>query len=289
LVVEMGLTGFERRGAGDAGCAAATRSYFLAPDERSIITEKCSNIGRDAQRFATGGNAMEGLAGQAFVAIWHDVAPEGRAAYYEWHNREHMPERVGIPGFRRGRRYLAERGGPEYFNLYEVDTLEVLTGKDYLDRLNNPTPWTTRTVGHIRNVARSLCRVDASLGRAQGGVMATWCLDVCAGQEARLRRYLIEEAVPAIFEAPGVLGAHFGTVDRSGSDLMTEERKMRGTATAIPGWIVLVEGISADAVATAGERVLTPGALVSHGAAPQVAHAVYRLETSRSRTPSAAG
>jgi hypothetical protein len=232
---------------------------------------------------------MEGLAGQAFVAIWHDVAPEGQAEYYEWHNREHMPERLGIPGFRRGRRYLAERGAPEYFNLYEVDAPEVLTGPDYLERLNNPTPWTRRTVGHVRNVSRSLCRVEASLGRAQGGIIGTWCLEACAGQEARLRRYLVEEALPAIFDAPGVLGAHFGMADRSGSNLMTEERKMRGTATAVPGWVVLVEGISPAAVAGAGELALAPEALASHGAIPQVTYAVYRLETSRTRTPSAAG
>ena len=232
---------------------------------------------------------MEGLAGKAFVAIWHDVAPEGRAAYYEWHNREHMPERLGIPGFRRGRRYLAERGSPEYFNLYEVDTLEVLTGQDYLERLNNPTPWTKRTVGHVRNVSRSLCRVEASLGRGQGGVMATWCLEVREGQEARLRHYLIDEALPAIFDAPGVLGAHFGTADRSGSDLMTEERKMRGMTTAIPGWIVLVEGIASAAVTAAGVQPFAPEVLASHGGVPQVTCAVYRLETSRARTPAEAG
>ena len=45
------------------------------------------------------------LLGQGAVAIWNDVAPEGLAEFYEWHHREHMPERVGIPGFRRGRRY----------------------------------------------------------------------------------------------------------------------------------------------------------------------------------------
>ena len=43
------------------------------------------------------------LAGMGVVAIWHDLAPEAKDEFYEWHNREHMPERVGIPGFRRGR------------------------------------------------------------------------------------------------------------------------------------------------------------------------------------------
>ena len=84
------------------------------------------------------------LAGQAVVAIWNGIAPEGRTEFYEWHNREHMPERVGIPGFRRGRRYIAKYGTPEFFTLYEADSAEVLVGQDYLNRLNNPTPWTQR-------------------------------------------------------------------------------------------------------------------------------------------------
>jgi hypothetical protein len=47
------------------------------------------------------------LAGTGVVAIWHDLLPEAKNEFYEWHNREHMPERAGIPGFRRGRRFIA--------------------------------------------------------------------------------------------------------------------------------------------------------------------------------------
>ena len=49
-----------------------------------------------------------------------------------------MPERVGIPGFRRGRRYRACDDGtrPEFFTLYEAESFEVLQGQDYADRLN---------------------------------------------------------------------------------------------------------------------------------------------------------
>ena len=72
------------------------------------------------------------------VAICHALLPEARDNFYEWHNREHMPERVGIPGFRRGRRYVGQRGTPEFFNLYEADRPEVLAGQDYLNRLNPP-------------------------------------------------------------------------------------------------------------------------------------------------------
>jgi hypothetical protein len=43
------------------------------------------------------------LAGEAVVAIWNGIAPESRADFYDWHQNEHMPERVGIPGPGRAR------------------------------------------------------------------------------------------------------------------------------------------------------------------------------------------
>jgi len=226
---------------------------------------------------------MSGLAGEAFVAIWHDVVPEGKANYYEWHNREHMPERVGIPGFIRGRRYIAEKGMPEYFNLYEVETVEVLTGREYLERLNNPTPLTRRTVTHLRNVARSLCRVARSVGCAEGGVIMTWQLEALPGREDALRDYL-QKTFPSVFARPGVVGAHFGISDRAGSEIMSEERKARGSVMQVPGLVILVEGVSGAAVQAAGEPELEPSRLRSHGAADQIQTGIYRLQTSLVKT-----
>ena len=82
------------------------------------------------------------LAGRGIVAIWHDILLEGQAEFYEWHNREHMPERMGIPGFRRGRRYIAVHGTPQFFCFYEGEDLGVVVGPAYLERLNNPSEWT---------------------------------------------------------------------------------------------------------------------------------------------------
>ena len=137
------------------------------------------------------------LPGKGAVAIWHDIAPEGRDQFYAWHGQEHMPERVAIPGFLRGRRYVAVAGAPEYFNLYETGSTAVLAGRDYLDRLDHPTPWTTATVTHFRGVARSLCEVDCTFGEGEGGLVATFRYDVPhAGASAT--------SAPAFFSrAPG--------------------------------------------------------------------------------------
>ena len=113
------------------------------------------------------------LLGDAVVAIWNDITPEGRANFIDWHNREHIPERVAIPGFHRGRRYVAERGDPEYFTLYEACDTGVLVGTAYLERLNNPTPWTNRSTADFRNTLRGICSKAYSTGSGEGAFMLT--------------------------------------------------------------------------------------------------------------------
>ena len=63
------------------------------------------------------------LLGSGVLAIWNGVAPGYEAEFVEWHVKEHIPERVGVPGFLRGRRYVAVDGAPAYFNFYETENL----------------------------------------------------------------------------------------------------------------------------------------------------------------------
>jgi hypothetical protein len=129
------------------------------------------------------------LLGQGVVAIWNDVAPEGLAEFYEWHHREHMPERVGIPGFLRGRRYITVRGAPEFFTLYEATGADVLAGPHYLERLNNPTPLTRHVIPkYFQNMVRGVCNVRFSVGVGEGGWLITLRFAAEAGREDALSR-----------------------------------------------------------------------------------------------------
>jgi hypothetical protein len=223
----------------------------------------------------------DGLAGRAFVAIWHDIVEEGKAAFYEWHNREHMPERMAVTGFRRGRRYIAEHGAPEYFNLYEVESPDVLTSDEYLTRLNNPTPTTRETLPYFRNTARLLCHLGASKGGSQGGMILTIRFDVARGREEGCRQYLSEKVVPTAYLGVGVVGVHFGVTDQSSSTVDTAERKIRGGTERVPGWVVLVEGVSGARLERAAFEVLNDEVLRGRGALDPIERGVYRLECSR--------
>lgn len=218
------------------------------------------------------------LSGTGVIAIWHDVQADFRRDFLEWHNREHMPERLAIPGFRRGRRYRAIDGGPEYFNLYETDDPAVLSSPAYLARLNAPTPWTQRVLPGFRNVARSLCRVVFTAGVGQGGVMLTLRFDPAGLDLDRLTGELAGRVLPEVTQAEGVTGAHLCRADEAASSRPTAEARMRGTPTRVPTWIVLIEGIGPAAVVAGGGRV----AAALAGATPAVGldTASYQLENS---------
>ena len=113
------------------------------------------------------------MLGKAAVAMWWDVAPEMRAEWEHWHSTEHMAERLAIPGFLRGTRWVARSGEPSYFVLYEVAELATITSGAYLDRLNNPTPWSRKMMPHHRNMVRSLCTVRAGWGGGVPQALAT--------------------------------------------------------------------------------------------------------------------
>ena len=59
----------------------------------------------------------------ASCAVFNDCAPEGYEHFERWYIREHLQERVGVPGFRFGRRYQLVSGGDrQFFAFYEVET-----------------------------------------------------------------------------------------------------------------------------------------------------------------------
>lgn len=223
------------------------------------------------------------LAGQAAVAIWHDIAPEGRAQFYDWHGTEHMPERVAIPGFRRGRRYVALEADLEFFNLYEAEAPEILTGAGYRDRLNDPTPWTVDTVKHFRRVARSLCRVAASVGAGQGGLVATLRYDVPAAAAVAHVRALADGLLPALARHGDVAGAHLLVADADASAVGNAESAARGVANRVPRWIVLVEGWGDAAGFAALCREGIGDRLAAAGAEAPVETGIYQLQATVDR------
>jgi hypothetical protein len=218
------------------------------------------------------------LLGGAVLGFWHNLAPGADAEFTAWHTREHVPERVGVPGFLRGRRYVAVAGAPRYFNLYETESLATLSGPDYVARLNDPTPWTRRVLPLFRDSKRTACRVVASRSVGIAGFMATLDLGPAAGRDLDLRTWLTTTALPGVAEQPGVTGAHLCEADVAATQVKTEEKALRDRPDTLARWVILVEAIDAESAAETCADLLGPEVLAAHGAAADDARAVYRLQ-----------
>jgi hypothetical protein len=222
------------------------------------------------------------LLGQGVLAIWHTITPEGEAEYWRWHDREHIPERVGVPGFLRGRRYRSLERSLDYLDLYEVEEPETLRSAPYLTRLNDPTPWTRRMVPHFVNTLRVGFRVAASAGRGQGGSLLTLQLAAVDGTAA-LPAALAEDGLAAVLDVTGVISVHALEATPEVTSIETAEKRLRGPGDRDRGpidpWCLLVEADDASVLAELRAGPLAPAALRAHGALLGTAGA-YQLQIS---------
>lgn len=217
------------------------------------------------------------LLGRAAVIIWNDIASEGRAAFYTWHDGEHTPERLSIPGFRRGRRLIRVGHSPEWLTMYEADDLSVLTSSAYLARLNAPTPLTQKTLPYFRNTSRAVCRVIASQGSSTGGHMLAMRISVPPAQVNAFVDHLAGVAFPRALATTGIVACHLFAADEGASFINTEESSNR--AFDVPAWVLLAEATLAH-VAEAMQRTLSED-LARFGADVRSDAGVYALELCR--------
>lgn len=98
-----------------ASANASTVSWLLLG-----MTFRDYRRGRWADRLPKSEVSMS-LLGKAAVAMWWNIRPEQRAEFGDWHSHEHFPERMSIPGFRRGSRWVSTEDADGFFVLYELE------------------------------------------------------------------------------------------------------------------------------------------------------------------------
>ena len=216
------------------------------------------------------------LQGKGVLAIWNGIAPEAEADFVAWHVREHIPERVGLPGFLRGRRYIALDGFPKYFNFYETTTADDLSSAAYRARLNAPTDWTRRVVAQFRDTSRTICDVVLSFGTGDGGTIEALRLSTALPSVTFADR--MGRLMAQLLEAPGIVAAHLlqGRPDASGGT--SAEKVLRGQPDQVADWILLIEAVGSDALIALRGAGSADVALIAAGSAPTIARDCYQLQ-----------
>lgn len=213
------------------------------------------------------------LLGKAAMVLSFDVAPDAIDEHDDWHTHEHLPERLSIPGFLRGTRWIAQQGQPRYFVMYEVEELATLASAAYLERLNNPSPWTARMMTHYRGMTRGLCTITDSFGVGIGQAGLLIRFRSAGERETELHEWLLENELPPLPSTPGLASAHM--LKAALTTQMTSEQRIRGSDAAVDS-ALLVTGYSAESVTGLFRTRLCEEQFERHGASGY-AGCVYRM------------
>lgn len=205
------------------------------------------------------------LRGTAFLAIWNDIDDTLDPVEYDaWLTHEHMIERLEVPGFLRGRRYVASGVPPQqphhrYLNFYETRDADVLTSPAYLARLNQPTPLTQRVMPHLTHFLRMGCRTVGTAGRHVGGALATLRFQAPAARQAQAWPAAAQALCDALVrETPVVMGCHLGSPQAAVAAVSTRERELRPAGDGQEGsddHVLLVESANEQALRACLPRI----------------------------------
>lgn len=178
--------------------------------------------------------------GSGLMAFWADVEEAHVLFYQQWHNCEHIPERVSIPGFLRGRRYRDIGGAPHFLMMYETRDPSVLASDAYLARLNQPTEWTRKALSHFRNPSRGIYSLAESAGE-EGPFCAGWLTTLRfsldgGADSAQVRRWL-----SAMSAQPHIGRVQLWQADVAVSGIQTSERGIYGGSAPGDHLLLIIE------------------------------------------------
>lgn len=109
---------------------------------------------------------------QAQLFVWSDIDPDHEADFNLWYDREHMEERVRIPGFTGARRYRAiSNAARRYLALYRATSLADFTSEAYRKAFTKQTQWSVANFGRMNNTRRRVMHVAEEGGFGWGGAL----------------------------------------------------------------------------------------------------------------------
>ncbi len=182
------------------------------------------------------------LFGKGLLLTFTEVPAPDDADFNEWYNREHLDERINLPGFRRARRYEAIDAGIRYLSTYEALEPNAIASPAYLEVLRNQTAWSRAVMGKFNKWHRMTCRVVADETHGMGAYLALVRVFPKPETAEGLESWLSTEALPSIARKPGVVGASAAIVDREIDDRLSRGLGQKPGGAVLPEWAILVEG-----------------------------------------------
>ncbi len=91
------------------------------------------------------------MAQKGFLLVTMQPPTAFEDEFNAWYDDEHIPERLSVPGFVTGLRFVCIDGHPKYLAMYDLESFEVLSSPAYMKvGFGNASPWTKRVTGRVK-------------------------------------------------------------------------------------------------------------------------------------------
>jgi hypothetical protein len=191
--------------------------------------------------------------GKGLLAVWADIEKDYETKFRKWHNCQHVAERVSIQGFLAGYRYCGIEGAPDYLMFYETRDSKVLGSDPYLNSVNNPTPWTQKSITHLRNTVRNIYNEICGLGE-EPSIVSPYLYASRFGLREESSKEVIDlyknKYMPRVMEMPEVSRVRLYESDTEISGIGTDEKKLHGAELADYPFLVLIEVSNPEVVSS---------------------------------------
>jgi hypothetical protein len=92
------------------------------------------------------------MANKGFLLVLMQAPPAFEEEFNAWYDTEHVPERLGVPGFETGLRFVCLDGAPKYLAVYDLARPDVLDSPEYAKVGGaNFSPWSKRVLARVRS------------------------------------------------------------------------------------------------------------------------------------------
>ena len=91
------------------------------------------------------------MANKGFLLVMMQPPPAFEEEFNAWYDSEHIPERLAVPGFLTGLRYMCLDEHPRYLAMYDLESYDVLQSPAYKKvGYDQASPWTKRVTGRVK-------------------------------------------------------------------------------------------------------------------------------------------
>ncbi len=210
-------------------------------------------------------------AATGILIVWTDIPAAIENDFNDWYNREHLPDRVGrMPGFLRGRRYVAAGGAantPKYLTVYDLHNADVMLS-DAHTALRKARPVRDQIfVPQFRNTIKGICDVACRAGEIEsdGEYLVLLPVMADAGRDKAFAGGVCGQLLPALLNSRGVVSAVYARRNAAVTQASSAKDDRKGDRY-VDG-LIAVEAMDLGAANAAAEQLHTRALATLDGAA----------------------